>query len=63
MFVQSRREQGAQFDDQKKGMTTAKDRALTDFKNQRSDKQRSTDTQKGNARRASLARMAQKQEF
>jgi hypothetical protein len=63
MFGQATREQYAQFEDQKKGMTTAKDRGLADFQNQRSDKERATGTQKGNARRASLARMAQKQEF
>ena len=63
MFADARTKANTQYKEQETGMKTAKTRGLADFTNQKSDKQRSTDTQKGNARRSSLARMAQKQEF
>lgn len=63
MFADSRTKANAQFEDQENGLELSKTRGLADFGTQRSDKKRSTETQKGNARRSSLARMAQKEQF
>lgn len=63
MFADSQQKANTQFEEQENGLELSKTRGLADFGTQRSDKKRSTETQKGNARRSSLARMAQKEQF
>lgn len=63
LFTDSRKKAQQGFEDQRTGMTTARDRALADFSRQEQDKNSSTQMAKDNAMRASLGRMSQQQMF
>lgn len=63
LFNDQRNKTETMFQGQKDSMTTARDRANSDFQNQELDKRKATDQAKGNAKLSSLGRMSMKQMF
>jgi hypothetical protein len=63
LFADSRQKAQQNFTDQRTGMNTARDRAMSDFSTQEADKRASTQQAQDNAKRASLGRMSQNQMF
>jgi len=63
LFANSRKEAQTNFQGQRDGMNTARDRALSDFTTQETDKRNSTKMAQDNARKSSLGRMSMNQQF
>ena len=63
LFADSRRKAQENFTNQRTGMTTARDRALSDFTSQETDKRNSTKMAQDNAKKSSLSRLAMNQQF
>lgn len=63
LFNDQRNKTETMFQGQENAMKTSKTRAEADFTNQESDKRKSTDQARGNARLSSLGRMSMKQMF
>lgn len=63
LFADSRQKAQQNFTDQRNGMNTARDRAMSDFSTQEQDKRSSTNQALDNAKRASLGRMSTNQMF
>lgn len=63
LFANSRKEAQTNFQGQRDGMNTARDRALSDFTTQESDKRNSTKMAQDNARKSALGRMSMSQAF
>lgn len=63
LFANSRKEAQAGFQQQRSGMDTAKNRAMSDFTTQETDKRSSTKQAQDNARKSSLSRLSMNQAF
>lgn len=63
LFANARKEAQTNFQNQRDGMNTARDRAMADFTSQETDKRNSTKMAQDNARKSSLSRMAMQQAF